>query len=138
MHSQLNSRWDKKKLKKSFLILTIHIDLSIVSLITFKKNQRKPTTTSFPLSFFDVSKNVILVDYHTLQKMKNSVNFLWKGLIFSPIINMIFVLSRWLRQLNSFLDWIGEIPIHHVWFRKVFRNVFVKIHTIVRLRKRWN
>ena len=38
-----------QKLNKSFLMLTIHINLSTMSLITFKKNQRKLKTTSFPL-----------------------------------------------------------------------------------------
>ena len=37
------------KIKQNFLLLTIHIDLSIVSLVTFKKNQMELTTTSFPL-----------------------------------------------------------------------------------------
>ena len=37
------------KIKQKFLMLTIHINLSTVSLITFKKNQRKLTTTSSPL-----------------------------------------------------------------------------------------
>ena len=37
------------KINKSFLMLTILIDLSIVSLKNLKKNQKKLTTTSFPL-----------------------------------------------------------------------------------------
>ena len=38
-----------RKLNKTFLTRTVHIDLSIVSLITFMKNQMELTTTSFPL-----------------------------------------------------------------------------------------
>ena len=37
-----------QKLNKNFLMLTIHINLSTVSLITFKTNQRKLTTVSPP------------------------------------------------------------------------------------------
>ena len=51
-----------EKLNKIFLMLTIHIDLSIVSLRTFKKNQRKMTITSSPIGFFDVPKRVVLAD----------------------------------------------------------------------------
>ena len=38
-----------QKLNKNFLMLTIHINLSTVSLITFKTNQRKLTTISSPM-----------------------------------------------------------------------------------------
>ena len=38
-----------RKLNKTFLTRTVHIDLSIVSLITFMKNQMELTTASFPL-----------------------------------------------------------------------------------------
>ena len=40
------------EIPKNFLMLTIHIDLSIVFLITFKKNQMELTTTSFPMVSF--------------------------------------------------------------------------------------
>ena len=52
----------KMRKNKSFLMLTIDIDLSIVSLIYFKENQIELTNTSFAPAFFDVWKKVVLVD----------------------------------------------------------------------------
>ena len=43
-------------------MLTIHIDLSIVSLITFKKKSEETGDCIIPPGFFDVPKKVVLVD----------------------------------------------------------------------------
>ena len=43
-------------------MLTIHIDLSIVSLITFKKKSEETDDCIIPPGFFDVPKKVVLVD----------------------------------------------------------------------------
>ena len=41
-------------------------------------------------------------------------------LMFSLIITMIFVLKGLLSKLNSCSNWKVRIPIHHVWFMKVY------------------
>ena len=63
-----------QKLNKSFLMLTIHINLSTVSLITFKKNQRKLTPISSPLVSLMFQRRSYKWIYHTVQRMKNFRN----------------------------------------------------------------
>ena len=58
------------KIKWNFLMLTTHIDLSIVSLKTFKKNQSKLTTTSSPW-FLWCSKEGCISGYTILSKKWN-------------------------------------------------------------------
>ena len=57
--------------------------------------------------------------------------FCKKVLMFSLIINTMFVLIKSLRKINSCLNWKVEIPIHLVWFTIV--HVLVKSHELARL-----
>ena len=65
-----------QKLNKSFLMLTSHIELSVVSLITFKKNQRKLATILFLLVSLMYQKKLYQWIYHNVQRMKNYRNVL--------------------------------------------------------------
>ena len=55
-------------------MLAIHTDLSIVSLITFKRNRMELTTASFLLVFLIFHRRLYWWIYHTIPKMKNFPN----------------------------------------------------------------
>ena len=62
------------KIKQKFLNADNPLDLSIVSLISFKKNQMKLTTTSLPLVSLIFQRRLYRWIYNSVQKMKNFPN----------------------------------------------------------------
>ena len=105
------------KIKKSVLMLTIHINLSMVSLITFKINQWKLTTGPFPLASVMLLK-VVLVDANNEEFSKN---FMKKFDVFSD--NKHGIRIKWIPKKVKQL------------FKQKSKKVLVlaKTHTLVRL-----
>ena len=81
-------------------MLTVHIDLSIVSLITFKKNQMELTITP---GFFDIPKKVVLVD----------MPYCLKNEEFS---------KRFMKKFDVFTD--NKHDIHIKWITKKSKQLF--------------
>ena len=109
-------------------MLTILIDLSIVSLKNFKKKSEETNDYIIPPGLFDVPKKTVLMDIPSCPKSEEFSKRFMK--VFTD--NKYDICIKWItKNIESCLNWKVERLFHHVWFTKVY--VLVKSHKLVRL-----